>query len=55
MKTSLLILIKLVVFILCLVFIMIGQKTAGKLELGIMLLGLTGLLWLLYDYNRKYV
>ena len=55
MKSSLLIIIKLVVLIVCLALIFHGQKTAGKSELGMMLIGLAGLLGLLYDYNRKFV
>lgn len=55
MKTTFVVILKLVVFIICLALIIIGQKTVGKLELGMMLLGLAGLLGLLYDYNRKYV
>jgi hypothetical protein len=55
MKAKIVVILKLVVFIICLALIIIGQKTVGKLELGMMLLGLGGLLGLLYDYNRKYV
>ncbi|WP_187373135.1 DUF6903 family protein [Bacillus rubiinfantis] len=55
MKGKILVIIKVVVFILCLALIVIGQKTVGKLELGLMLIGLGGLLALLYDYNRKFV
>ncbi|WP_193747886.1 DUF6903 family protein [Neobacillus niacini] len=55
MKAKVLIILKMVVFIICLALIINGQKTVGKLELGMMLLGLAGLLGLLYDYNRKYV
>ncbi|MBJ8049377.1 hypothetical protein JDS97_24285 [Bacillus cereus group sp. N18] len=55
MKASALFIIKFVVFIICLSLIIIYQKTAGKFELGMMLIGLAGLLGLLYDYNRKYV
>ncbi|MEH7085054.1 hypothetical protein V7139_20265 [Neobacillus drentensis] len=55
MKTTFVVILKLVVFIICLALIIIGQKMVGKLELGMMLLGLAGLLGLLYDYNRKYV
>lgn len=54
MKAKMLILTKVVLFIFCLVLIIIGQKTVGKMELGLMLIGLAGLLGLLYDYNRKY-
>ncbi|MEK4499180.1 MULTISPECIES: DUF6903 family protein [Bacillus] len=55
MKVNILFVIKIVVFIVCLSFIIIYQKTAGKFELGMMLIGLAGLLGLLYNYNRKYV
>ncbi|WP_455675224.1 DUF6903 family protein [Pradoshia sp.] len=54
MKAKLAILVKAALFIFCLALIIIGQKTVGKLELGLMLIGLAGLLGLLYDYNRKY-
>ncbi|MEC1522089.1 hypothetical protein P9D43_08620 [Neobacillus niacini] len=55
MKTAIFIILRIIVLIICLSLIFIGQKTVGKSELGIMLLGLAGLLGLLYDYNRKYV
>ncbi|USK98859.1 DUF6903 family protein [Bacillus tropicus] len=55
MKANILFVIKIVVVIVCLSFIIIYQKTAGKFELGMMLIGLAGLLGLLYNYNRKYV
>jgi hypothetical protein len=55
MKTNFVVILKLVVFIICLALIIIGQKTVGKFELGMMLLGLAGLLGLLYDFNRKHV
>ncbi|EJQ43060.1 hypothetical protein IEE_03238 [Bacillus cereus BAG5X1-1] len=55
MKANILFIIKIVVFIACLSLIIIYQKTAGKFELGMMLIGLAGLLGLLYNYNRKYV
>ncbi|MGF2190193.1 DUF6903 family protein [Vagococcus fluvialis] len=47
-------LLKLVIFVLCLVFIVVGQKNIGYVGLGTMILGLSGLLYLLWDYNRKY-
>ncbi|MCH1624158.1 DUF6903 family protein [Ferdinandcohnia quinoae] len=48
------IIIKLILFIICIALIIIGQSTVGKPNFGIMLIGLAGLLLLLYDYNRKY-
>lgn len=55
MKANMVFVIKIVVFLVCLSFIIVYQKTAGKFELGMMLIGLAGLLGLLYNYNRKYV
>lgn len=55
MKNRLLLGVKLIVLILSVAFIIIGQMKVGKLELGLMLIGLAGLLALLYDYNRKYI
>ncbi len=37
-----------------LIMIIIGQRKVTYLSLGIMLFGLTGLLILLYVYNRKF-
>ena len=53
MNSKLLVLLKVIAFILCLALIFFGNKTVGKLNLGLMLIGLAGLLVLLYDYNRK--
>lgn len=55
MKAAIFIILKIIALIICLSLIFIGQKTVGKSELGMMLIGLAGLLGLLYDYNRKYV
>lgn len=54
MKASIAVIAKIIVFIACLALILIGQKTTGKADFGRMLIGLAGLLWLLYDYNRKF-
>ncbi|MFE6168997.1 DUF6903 family protein [Viridibacillus arvi] len=55
MKRNFLITLRIVIFITCLALIIVGQKTTGKFELGIMLVGLAGLLGLLYSYNRKFI
>ncbi|MFF2876362.1 DUF6903 family protein [Gottfriedia sp. NPDC057991] len=55
MKANALFIIKFVMFITCVSLIIIYQKTAGKHELGMMLIGLVGLLGLVYFYNRKYI
>lgn len=41
-------------FIVCMALIIVGQKTIGLANLGMMIVGLGGLLVLLYLYNRKY-
>lgn len=46
--------ILLVVFVVCLALIVIGQKNIGATGLMMELIGLAGLLVLLYLYNRKY-
>lgn len=46
--------IKIIVFIVCLVLIVNGQRNIGYSGLMVMVLGLAGLLGLLWDYNRKY-
>lgn len=47
-------LLKLVTFILCMVLIVVGQKNIGYVGLATMIVGLSGLLYLLWDYNKKY-
>ncbi len=47
-------LIVLVVFFGCLALVIIGQAHEGMGWLGLMLLGLAGLLVLLFLYNRRY-
>ena len=47
-------LIMAVVFIVCLALIIIGQKNIGVPGLSMELVGLVGLLTLLFIYNNKY-
>ena len=47
--------IRLILLILCLSLVIFGQKTIGKPYLFMEIVGLAGLLGLLWDYNRKYV
>ncbi|MEG1887590.1 MAG: hypothetical protein RR177_05620 [Oscillospiraceae bacterium] len=54
MKSVIKIIINLVVFCVCLACIVIGQLNKGPQWLGLMLIGLAGLLVLLFFYNRKY-
>lgn len=43
-----------VFFIVCVALVVIGQRDVGPQGLLIMLLGLAGLILLLYLYNRKF-
>ena len=43
-----------VVFCVCIALVVIGQRNIGLAGLGMELLGLAGLLFLLWLYNRKY-
>ncbi len=54
MNKNIAIIIKLVIFIVCLGLIIWGQKTVSYLNLGAQLVGLSGLLVLLYTYNKTY-
>lgn len=47
--------LKIVVFAVSMFLIIYGQRTVGKLYLSMQLIGLAGLLFLLWNYNRKYV
>lgn len=46
--------IQLIVFIICITLCVVGQKKDGFDGLKIMLIGLAGLIFLLWNYNRKY-
>lgn len=46
---------KVVLFVVSMFLIIYGQRTVGKLFLLMQLVGLAGLLFLLWNYNRKYV
>lgn len=47
--------IRIILLIVCIVLTVVGQKTIGKPYLLMEILGLAGMLGLLWDYNRKYV
>ncbi len=46
--------LKVVMFLICLGLIVVGQKHIGYAGTVQMLAGLSGLLVLLWDYNRRY-
>lgn len=41
-------------FCVCVALVVIGQRNIGPAGLGIMLIGLAGLIFLLWLYNRQY-
>lgn len=55
MNDMLLRIVKIVFFFFCLFLVVYGQRTIGKVYLLIQLIGLAGLLFLLWNYNRKFV
>ncbi|WP_166554432.1 MULTISPECIES: hypothetical protein [Clostridia] len=55
MKDKILLTVKVIFFLFCLFLIFSGQQTVGKWELFMQLVGLAGLLFLLWNYNRKFV
>lgn len=44
----------LIIFVICVALVVIGQRNVGPQGLGTMLLGLAGLIFLLWLYNRQY-
>ncbi|MBR6770134.1 MAG: hypothetical protein IKM28_02635 [Lachnospiraceae bacterium] len=48
------IILNIIIFIVCIALICIGQKNIGPAGLGTMIVGLGGLLFLMYSYNKKY-
>ena len=43
-----------IVFVVCVSLVVVGQKHIGPAGLGVMLIGLAGLIVLLWLYNRQY-
>lgn len=54
MNKTLTILLKIVTFIICMGLVIWGQRTTGYFNLAAQLVGLAGLLVLLYTYNKAY-
>lgn len=54
MKDILIVLLKIVIFIGSVALVMIGQRNIGFQGLGTMLVGLAGILSLLYVYNKAH-
>lgn len=54
MNKRLFVVIKAIIFIVCMSLIIWGQRTTGYVNLAAQIVGLAGLLGLLYDYNKAY-
>lgn len=54
MKDNINRILKVIFFLFCLFLIIYGQRTVGRVDLLIQLIGLAGLLFLLWNYNRKF-
>lgn len=54
MKDRVFRILKVVFFLFCMYLILNGQRTVGHWELFTQLIGLLGLLLLLWNYNRKF-
>lgn len=46
--------VRVVIMIICLIVLVHGHQMVGKAGVAVMLVGLAGLLALLWDYNRPY-
>lgn len=47
--------LKIIIFLVSVFLVIYGQKTVGRNYLFIQLIGLAGLITLLWNYNRKFV
>lgn len=54
MKEKVFRILKIVFFLFCMFLIIYGQRTVGKGFLLLQFIGLAGLLFLLWNYNRKF-
>ncbi|WP_373215428.1 hypothetical protein [Ruminococcus sp. 5_1_39BFAA] len=54
LKHTLAMVLAAVIFIVCIALVVIGQRDIGLRGTLVMILGLAGLIGLLYSYNRKY-
>lgn len=48
------VILRAIIFSISLISVIYFQRTIGRFELLFMTLGLSGILWVLYDYNRGY-
>lgn len=54
MEKWLKIILNIVIFVICIALICTQQRNVGAAGLGLMVVGLGGILFLLYCYNRQY-
>lgn len=55
MKNTLITVAKVIALIIFVGLVIYGQQTVGRMYLLIQLIGLAGIIFLLWDYNRKFV
>lgn len=48
------VIINIIIFVVCIALICTQQRNVGPGGLGIMVIGLAGILFLLYRYNKQY-
>ncbi len=53
-KQILSVIVQVIIFIVCLALVIVGQRNVGPQGTLVMILGLAGLIGLLYHYNRKF-
>ncbi|MBS4209249.1 hypothetical protein [Bacillus sp. FJAT-50079] len=54
MKDYIFRILKILFFFFCMYLIIKGQKTVGRIYLLVQLIGIAGLLFLVWNYNRKF-
>lgn len=54
MNEKLRVILKVILFFACIFLVIYGQQTVGKEYLFLQLIGLAGLIALLWNYNRKF-
>lgn len=55
MNEKIMVIVKLLIFLVSFVLVFIGQKTIEKPYLAMQLVGIVGMLFTLWNYNRKYI
>lgn len=54
MKKWLKVIVPVFIFVACVSLVVYGQRQTGRINLGLMMAGLLGLMGMLYKYNAEY-